>query len=373
MGLRRALASWRPLLELAVAIGVFHTFGQDRKADLAVFLKAGREVWSGVNPYPSSSAALLDGHAFVYPWLSAFLFSPLSALPGWLGPDVFTVLGIAGVIMGARWLGVPKGPATAALLLCAPLARNAELGAVNAIFFFLLAAMWRWRERTWVVASAVTVLVGVKLFLAPVALWVLLTRSRRCSAWTLGSVLAFFSISFAVGPLSPAAYGDLLHRLSDFMGQQGMGFETAVAHFFPAAPARAVALAVVGIGMVLAVRSVGYGRRLNEAGLLGSLVLLSIVASPMVWRHYLLLVFFVVALVQPTTRALVASCALSWFVVGSEKYPPIGLTDGQRLVALYALIALLFVVCLRSRPVPPAVPLQRAPEDPVTFVMAEPV
>lgn len=346
----RKLASPALIIELVSATAVFASFGQDKKADLAVFLKAGHQVLMGTNPYqPNTSPLLLDGHAFVYPWLSAFLFSPLSVLPSWLAMNLFTVLGIAAVLVSARWLGVPRGLATAALLLCAPFARNAELGAVNAIFFFLLAAMWHWRDRTWVVASAVTLLVGVKLFLAPVLLWVVLTRSYRCAAWTMASVATFFFVSFTAGPLTPGTYTDLLRRLSDHMGQQGMGFQTAIAHFFPGSPAQAIALGVVALGLVITLLTTGLWRPHNEAGLLGAIVLLSVVASPMVWRHYLLLVFFVVALVHPTAKALVASAVASWFVVGTQIIPPIGLSYDQRLIALYALMAVLFVLCLRTK------------------------
>lgn len=343
----RALVTWAACCELAAAVALFVKFGQDSKSDLAVFLRAGGQVWSGIDPYqPIGSQSLLDGHAFVYPWLAAWLFTPLSWLPNWLGMNSFTMLSVLGVLIAARWLRVPPGLGVAALLLCAPMARNIELGAVNAVFFFLLAAMWRWRDHTWVVAASVTLLVGIKLFLAPVILWVLLTRSRRCAAWTVGSVAAFFGVSFAAGPVSVTEYLQMLRRLSDFMGQQGMGLETSLHHFFPTSPARALTLGLVAIAVVCAVSLTVFKRPGNEAGLLGALVLISLEASPMLWRHYLLLVLFVVALLWPTARALMTAAAISWMVVGSEAIPPLWLNYDQRVVSLHALLFGLFAACI---------------------------
>jgi alpha-1,2-mannosyltransferase len=336
-------------IEVLAALFSLFVFGADRKADLAVFLKAGGQVLHGVDPYQApTSPLLLDGHAFVYPWLAAWLFTPLALLPSWLAGLLFTVLGIGLTLLAARLLKVPRGWAVAALLLCAPFARNAELGAVNACFFFLLAALWHWRDRTWVVAGSVTLLVGVKLFLAPVLLWVLVTRSWRCTAAAFASVAAFFLGSFALGPISLPTYLDMLHRLSDFMGHQGMSLESAIVHFVPDAPARALVLATVATGLALALLSYYKGTH-DEARLLGALVVLSLAASPMVWRHYLLLPFFVLALVRPTTKALLASAIGSWIVVGSASLENVGrLTLDERFIALYLAIAALFALCVRD-------------------------
>ena len=172
---RRSLAPWVVIEVLATILSVC-VFGTDKKADLAVMLAAGRDVLRGLDPYvATSSPQLLDGHAFVYPWLSAWLFVPLAMLPSPVGAYAFTLLAVMAVLFGARLLHLPHGWAVAALLLCAPVARNLELGAVNTCFFLLLAALWRWRERTWVVAACVALLVGLKLFLAPIVVWVILT------------------------------------------------------------------------------------------------------------------------------------------------------------------------------------------------------
>jgi hypothetical protein len=61
---------------------------------------------------------------------------------------------------------------------------DVELGAVNAIFF-LLSVLWRWRTTTWLVVVCTTVLLGTKLFLAAILLWVVLTRSLKTTVLTL--------------------------------------------------------------------------------------------------------------------------------------------------------------------------------------------
>lgn len=336
---RRALVrrAWAPLVELAAVVVTFLEFGHDHKADLAVFLTAGNQVLQGVSPYEAvTSPDLLGGHAFVYPWAAAFLFAPLAALPTWLAGDLFTLGSIGAVVLGSRWLNVPRGWGVAALVLCAPFARNMELGAVNAFFFLLLAALWRWRERTWVVAGAVTLLIGVKLFLAPLVVWVLLTRSRRCIVTTGASLASWFAFSFAVGPLSVPTYFDMLRRLSDFMGHRGMGFESAIARISPDAPARAIAAAVLVLGTVACVGTYYRSTRRSEAGLLAALVVLSVISSPMLWRHYLLLPFFALALLSPKPTRLVAACLASWVVVGCEAIAPFGnLPLDQRLLLLH--------------------------------------
>ena len=347
---RRSLAPW-VVIEVVATIASVGVFGTDQKADLAVLLTAGKDVVHGINPYvATSSPQLLDGHAFVYPWLSAWLFAPLAMLPSPVGAYAFTLLGAAAVLVGARLLHLPHGWAVAALLLCAPFARNLELGAVNTCFFLLLAALWHWRERTWVVAASVTLLVGLKLFLAPIVVWVILTRSWRCTAATLAALSAFLGCSFVAGPLALPGYVAMLHRLSDHMGHRGMSLESAVAYLTPTAPARPIALVVAGLAIVASVAAFFVGHRRNEAGLLGALVIVSLLGSPMVWRHYFLLLFFVLVLLGPSTRTMIAACAASWAVIGSATLEPVGgLALGARFLCLYASVAILFCLCLTRK------------------------
>ena len=337
-------ARCRPYLSVFVAAMVsWFAFGYTYPADLAVFLKAAGQVLHGVNPYtPTDSPALLDGHAYVYPWLVAFAFIPLTLIPEAVGMLAFFVVSLMCVVAGSRILGLPAGLGTTALILSVAFSRNVELGAVNAIFFFLLSALWHWRNTTWVVVVCATALVGAKLFLAPILLWVVLTRSLRTAALTLGTVAAFFWVNFLLGPSSATAYFRALGRLSDHMQMRGFSFTHTVQAVFPGLPTQTTVRIVCAAVLLLAVTAHAQRGRDSERFLLACCVSIGLLGTPILWVHYGVLFFFVLILLRPEPRWVVIASVVSWGIASTAH---IQLADRVpqtwRMALSYALLGLL--------------------------------
>jgi alpha-1,2-mannosyltransferase len=324
-----------------------------RASDLQVFVNAADDVLSGRTPYAAvDSVFLISGHAFVYPWLAAWLFVPLAVVPFVVAKVVFFVVGVVAVVYGCRLLGLSSGYGVAAVLLSAPFSRNVELGAVNALFFALLAAAWRWRHRDSVLVATLTVLVGVKLFLAPLLLWVVCTKSWRTSSRVLAGVGAFFAISFLVGPQSWQDYRDSLSRLTVAEKYRGMSFEHALSRVLPDAPTHLIAL---GVGLaVLVAATVVFLKEKGQHGetiLFAGCVLAGLLMTPIMWVHYGLLTIFLVLLIRPTLRWAVGISVFTWVIAGTEYIEPLGnLPVTTRFVMFYVLMLSLPVLYARRIP-----------------------
>ena len=329
-------------LPALAALAVWLVFPDVRhQSDLVVFLRAGHDVLHGSNPFtPNDDPFLWSGHAFVYPWLAAFGFAPLSVLPHDLALAACYLVGVVSMVVGARLLGVRSPGVTSALLVAAPVVRNAELGAVNALFFLAGAALWRWRDRPWVVAVTVVVLVGTKLFLAPLLVWVVLTRSRWCAVLTTGSLAVFFAVSFGLGPVSLPSY---LHSMGLLSDHEALG-SSSLRHLCALLLPGSQALVPVVVALLVLLQAVL--RRDDRVLFVGCLVT-GMALTPIFWTHYVVLGLLGLLVVRP--RWTLAAVPLSWVLTATSRQPHTlgGLSLEHRLALLWAL--LLLMPCLVSR------------------------
>src|SRR5439155_26309871 len=100
---------------------------------------------------------------------------PLAHLPVPAADVVWFVLCAGALLAGCWLLGVRDPLGLVAIAGCATCVRSFQVGSLNTLLFLALALMWRYRETTWADATTFTVLVGSKVFLLPLALWLLLT------------------------------------------------------------------------------------------------------------------------------------------------------------------------------------------------------
>ena len=333
-------------LPLAVAIAIpaiFHDVFSP--SDLEVFLRAGDQVAHGINPFtPVNDAYLYSGHAYVYPWLTAFFFVPLALLPSLVAFVIFYLLSTSALIVGCRWLGLQSPIGISAVLLAAPVVRNAELGAVNAIFFIAAAAAWRWRDRTRVVAPMMVVLVGMKLFLAPMLLWVALTRSRFCAVVTGAAVAAYFGVSFLLGPVNAPHYARAMSVLSEHESLRSMSLRHLSSLLLPPGLVPVIpVMAFVAMLMLVVLR------RDDRARFIGCL-LAGLVLTPIFWTHYIVLVLFAVLMLRPTTTWAVGAAVLSWVISAPRDRVTLGnLSVEHRLLLLYAIVFAIAVAVASGR------------------------
>lgn len=252
--------------------------------DFDVFARAGHVVAHGDNPYPRSGTPFVwSGSAFVYPWVSAWCFAPLSGLSLHAGAIVMSVVSFAALALGVYVLVGTRVDAFCCVVLAAPTLDGLQMGTINAILFLGVCLAWRWRDAPALTGLAVGVLIALKVFCWPLVLWLALTRRWQAAAWAVGSALVLLGIGWIAGPIGPSDYVHLLSQLSSHEVHQAAGLQG------PLVRAGLPTVLAEAVGVLLGVAAVVIGaRRSDEFGYAGA-VLGALLASPVVWHHYYLL------------------------------------------------------------------------------------
>lgn len=321
------------VVTLALALTYGHLLGP---FDLLTFLHAGRAVLHGHSPYAGPrSAVFVSGHAFVYPLYVAWLFAPLSALPGAVAVPLYLLGSVAAIVVGCRLLGRSGTGAAALLLVSSTTVIALQMGTLNPFLLLGLAAAWHWRDRPLLSGALLGVTVMAKLFLVPVLLWPLLRRRWGQTASAAVTAVGLVLASAALGSLSPAGYVRMMSELdsheqvaswslSSFL--QGVGLVRG------AATAGAVVVATAGAAALWAMR-----RRLADAQVLGGLVLVSLLVSPIVWSSYLVLLAVPLLLVARGDRLLALFSVASWVLVTPDAASAPRVAAGVLLAVVVAL------------------------------------
>jgi alpha-1,2-mannosyltransferase len=342
-----------PLVTL-VAIGLV-CVDPLRRSDLMVFLRAAHDVLHGVNPYtPTDDPFLWGGSAYVYPYLTAFLFIPFTLVPVPVADVAWFALCAGGMIYGCRTLGLRDPVAISALLLSSTCIRSFQVGAINTLLFLAAAVLWKHRERAAVVAVAFTFLTGSKLFLLPVAVWLVLTRSRRVVLVAGGSLAAFLGLSLLLMPISTSQFLRSMSLLAEHEGTHGMSLARLLSYVVPGSTARLLAVAlggaVLAAGVAYRFRRPAYG----DPVLFAACLVASLLATPVYWSHYTILAAVVLLIVSPTRRTAVLFAVASWVVSRPDHgWSALQLPVPARLVLLFGgLVAAVVAVGVMRRPSP---------------------
>jgi alpha-1,2-mannosyltransferase len=161
------------------------------------------------------------------------------------------------------------------------------------------ALTWRYRDRRYIVGAAITLAVVTKLFLWPLAIWLIATRRLRTAATTAALAITVVIGSWAVigfdGMLSYPHHLGAIQSFEEEKGYslfpllRGLGLSTDAARLVLLA---ATAILLAGIVKVASGRD---GERRAFALAIGA----ALVLSPIMWPHYLVLLFVVLALFRP--------------------------------------------------------------------------
>jgi hypothetical protein len=171
----------------------------------------------------------------------------------------------------------------------------------------------------WPFALLAAPVVASKLFLAPLLVWLLLARRYRAFAWTAALTLALLGAGFALGPLGPWPYLHLLSQLGAHEARSGFGLIGALmnAGQTAAAAEREAMLAAV---LLLGCAYFHYRRSQDEAILFCAGIVASLVLTPVLWSHYLVLLAAALLALQAPRRWFVALAIASWAIA-----PPHGI------------------------------------------------
>jgi glycosyl transferase family 87 len=208
-----------------------------------------------------------------------------------------------------------------ALTAVFPFTRSAlDLGTVAPLLLLAIAVAWHWRDRLLRPALAVGAAIALKLFLWPAAVW-LAIRGRIGTALTSVAVaVALVLLPWAI--IGFAGIGDYPSVLRHLSRQEAAASYSGTAFGVRAHLPYAVSLVlslVVGIALLAAAVWVGRDTRRSprdrDVATLTLALAAALVASPIVWVHYFLLLLVPLALTRPR---------LSWLWLVPFAYYPLG-------------------------------------------------
>jgi hypothetical protein len=182
---------------------------------------------------------------------------------------------------------------------------------------FAVAVAWRYRERRW--SAAVTgAALALKLFLWPLAVWLLATgrRYHAVLAAVLAVVLVLASWTL-IGFAGLADYPELMRRLSAERQEEALTlYSVALSIGLPSLFAKAV---WAGAGVAAVGASVVLGRRGDDTASFCVAVAASILLVPVVLLHYVVLLVVPLAITRPRFDFVWLLPLLLWAVPGVEE------------------------------------------------------
>jgi alpha-1,2-mannosyltransferase len=299
--------------------------------DFKIFRSAGLAVLHGQSPFG------VDG--YIYPATAAVAFVPFAALSFTLGAWIFALLTVL-ALMAALWiLDVRDWRCYAVVFVSMPGWTSVTTGTLSGVCALLAAAVYRYRDDRPRSALALAIGATSKVFLWPLGVWLAATRRTRTVGVALALALFFVALSWLViGTANFAAYHDSLRQAR----------ELAQASYSPFALLRAVglapglstlAIALVGLSLLGTAWFVK-----NEALTFSLAVFAALLMSPVIWIHYLVLIYVPIAIARPRLSPL-------WFM--PVLFAPIGLrahADGSvlRISLVLALMTMTFLLIARA-------------------------
>jgi hypothetical protein len=291
-------------------------------------------VVHGHDAYEAPGADLSDRANLLWPMAAVLPVVPFTALPAGAADWLATALVLAALV-GALWLLDVRDWRVYGVVLLWPATIEAVQTANASLPLTLLVALtWRYRDHALLAGLALGYGIAVKLFLWPIAVWLALVG--RVRAAVVAAVAAAASLLLLLPFIGIGEYARLLRRL-------GQTFEHETYTVFallrdlgaPDSLARAVTVA-----LGVAVLALAWRRQS-----LGLAVAAALVLSPIVWRHFFVLLLVPLALSRPRFDAV-------WLI-------PVGLWVGDgtfngapwQTACVLALVALTFALCeLRPQP-----------------------
>jgi alpha-1,2-mannosyltransferase len=253
---------------------------------------------AGQAPYlaPNGHALLVAANSFVSPPVLAWLAAILSPLPFHVSTAVWDFAGAACFAGALRIVGVRDWRVYVMATCSFPFISSLIMGQPDGLFALGAAVAWRYRgdRRS---ALAVGALIAAKLVAWPLLIWLLVTKRSRCLLMALATTVGLLVLSWApIGFAGMSGYARLLsvdarafatrsHSITALLMRLGMAEGSAIA-----------VTAVVAIGFALLIVRLGRG---SDLAWFTAALALGLFISPMLWTHYLVLLFVPLAISRP--------------------------------------------------------------------------
>jgi hypothetical protein len=328
------------------------TWGHDTNLlfDLRTMWTAGHLVVHGQAVYPY----------YLYPAPAAVLMAPIGALPWTAAVAVWWLISIAALLLSLQLLGVEDWRCYGAVFASSLAMWALEIGTITPLLTLAVAVAWRYRDRPVGVSLAIAFVVGTKLFLWPLAVWLLATRRYRAA---FGSALATVVVTIAswavIGFEGFLDYPHIIGHVASLVQDSSFSVLALVkALGMSGIEARLVSLLVAAAALALvfrAARGTNADRRAFVWAIGASLLI-----SPIVWAHYFLLLFVPIALASRQLAVVWLLPLLYWAL-------PHTAANGSVVVLLCGLAITLLIVAVtgewserRLQPDDSAAPSRRA-------------
>jgi alpha-1,2-mannosyltransferase len=294
------LALWLDVRFMGGALERISTASMNIHGDFDTFWRSARAFWEGRDVY--DTGARLEN---LNPPLWILLISPFGLQEPLVAYRVFVLMTLVMTVGYLAWVAdelrlrpVWAVVGTAMLLLSSPLLATLALGQIYPVLALLLVAAWMAdrRNQSSFCGGTLGVVVALKPSLAPILLWPLVRRRWRTS----GAALVSGAVATLVGAVvvGPEATLDWLRLLSDSSASSywdNASLPSAAARLFTESPfAQHIAILpwtipvayALGIGAI--VLTAARVRQGAEVGL-WALVAASLLAAPIAWHNYLVL------------------------------------------------------------------------------------
>ena len=213
------------------------------------------------------------------------LVAPLTILPLETADLLWTFLLINALVLTLFALRVRDRRIFVLVPLWPPVLAAFQTGNITLVLVLLVALAWRYRDRDFSPGALVGAAIALKLFLWPVAVWLVATRRYREAA--IAAILGVLSLLTVLPFMSLGDYAQLVRNNDDLLASESYS-AYALLHELGASDgvARTVWLAA-GIAVLV------LGRRSFPLCIVASLML-----SPIVWLHYFALLIVPLAVVR---------------------------------------------------------------------------
>ena len=346
-------ALWMDVRYLGGALGRISTDSMQVHVDFDSFWRSAQALLQGGDIY-DTGARLVN----LNPPVWTVLISPLGLMEAIDAYRLFVLLCVLIVLGYLAWtaedLGLRPGWAVVGgglLLLSSPLISTLALGQVYPVLALGLVAAWILdrREDQRLSGAALGLVVALKPSLAPVLLWPLVRRRWGAFAAACVSGLAATLVGLLVaGPAATWRYVGVLNEGSANAYWDNASIPAAMARFFTEHPyAQNVAtlpwMVYVGYALGIAVVAVTAARIRGggEAGL-WALVAASLLASPIAWHNYLVLLAPGVLLLLARGRVAPALFLLALQAIPAQW--PLLWNEQGTVAATFALTLYLYVL-----------------------------
>ncbi len=321
-GLRRALehlllGALPVALTLGLAVAAISSHWLAEDFSLAYYPAAHR-LLTGASPYAATHVQIISGAAFVYPALSAVLFVPFALVSSGLADHLYTLLCVA-LVPATLWAARVKDWRVYGItMLWFPMIIGWQGENISVPLMFLVALAWRYRDRPLVGGLIVAAAVSMKPLVWPLALWLLATRRWKAAGFAFAWALILNLVAWNILGFSEiSAYLRLTGQDTSALWREGYSLLAAAHHLGLGrtwGEALLVLAAAVLCGLILQQGLVRRKQRETFALAVG----LMLVASPLVWIHYFVLLLVPLAITRPRFSALWVVPIAMWLLPPSQ-------------------------------------------------------